>query len=68
MATITNNSRAIRTINVKVDGKVKALSIEPGVSVDAEPVKTASFEATVKAGKLKVEARKAEPKKSDDDK
>lgn len=54
MATITNHSRPVRVINATVDGKVRSVAIEPGASVEAEPVKTKGFTAAVEAGHLSV--------------
>lgn len=54
MATITNHSRAVRVLNATVDGKVRSVAIEPGASVEAEPVKTKGFTAAVEAGHLSV--------------
>lgn len=57
MASITNTSRAVRIINVKVNGKVKPLAIEPGTTSEGEPVETTSFKAGVASGVFKVEAK-----------
>ena len=65
MATIKNTSQAVRVINAKVDGKIKAVAIEPGASVDADPVKTKAFNGAVEAGHLSVGAAKAETKADD---
>lgn len=54
MATITNHSRAVRVLNATVDGKVRSVAIEPGASVEADPVKTKGFAAAVEAGYLSV--------------
>ncbi|MDB6454702.1 hypothetical protein [Falsirhodobacter sp. 20TX0035] len=59
MASITNTSRAVRIINVKVNGKVKPLTIEPGATGEGEPVETASYKAAVASGVFKVEAKAA---------
>lgn len=69
MATITNHSRAVRVINATVDGKVRSVAIEPGASVEAEPVKTKGFTAAVEAGHLSVKtaaSAKAETPAKDD--
>lgn len=52
MATITNHSRAVRVINATVNGKVRSVAIEPGASVEADPVKTKGFTAAVEEGYL----------------
>lgn len=54
MATITNNSRAVRVINATVNGKVRSVAVEPGASIEAEPVKTKGFTAAVEAGRFSV--------------
>lgn len=65
MATIKNTSQAVRVINAKVDGKVKAVVIEPGASVDAEAIKTKAFDGAVEAGHLTIGAAKSEAKADD---
>ena len=54
MATITNHSRAVRVINATVNGKVRSVTIEPGASVEADPVKTKGFTSAVEEGYLSV--------------
>lgn len=69
MATITNHSRAVRVINATVNGKVRSVAIEPGASVEADPVKTKGFAAAVEAGHFSVKtnasAKTEAPAKTD---
>lgn len=65
MATVKNTSQAVRVINAKVDGAIKAVAITPGASVDVEPIKTKAFNGAVEAGHLSVGTAKAETKADD---
>lgn len=62
MASIKNNSRAVRVINVKVNGKVKPLAIDPGATGEGEPVETVGFKAAVESGIFKVDVKTADKK------
>lgn len=55
MALITNTSRATRVISVKDGGSVVPLSIEPGDTVEADPVETDVLRLSGEAGLLRIE-------------
>lgn len=67
MATITNHGRNTRMVNVRVGkDRVKQVAIAAGASIDGDLIGTAGTKAAVGAGLLSVDAKKAEPKKSDE--
>ena len=49
---ITNTGRALRVINARDGERVRRVSIEPGATVDVEPIETTVFKASVENGML----------------